>query len=452
MINNEDDQLELYDDLPVLQSDTDTEDEDNFSDQAIQSDNVSLGSKEENIKSIVTIQQWWRSCARYKLHKQVFGCKLTELNFFSASARIRNIVFELAKQHAIIDNKVYHWTTWSNLHQIIRSKKFLGSHLLHKYNIRYEKNVLESVDIQNGDGNVICFCPYLVDPMVFVDHVNECYKTVRKGLIRLSIDLKQINISGKFNQFFKLCDFFAPHFGLEVIISDQLSFYFDKNHESLLISLKFNEKVFDLKLKNKDTIVYGNIFTINLFCLNKFLQLFNEVPFKKELDDYLNNLTNNQLRKILIGFSQGLTIFSEYNFYALLPVTDGLISEIYCVKSEKLYTLNNFSIEQYQKELLYRVNKKEFPEDVPFVKKSYFTLASKTPIDTMTRSIIYGCEIRYFNKMSRSVLAMQEDLRNLADESFTGLQYIETRPGRGEHKYYQHQNREDHHVNIAPKI
>ncbi|HLB43119.1 MAG TPA: hypothetical protein VJN02_09810, partial [Gammaproteobacteria bacterium] len=381
------------------------------------------------LQAIITLQRTYRIGLRKELHQTIFGCTPSEVKKLpKTNSRIKAIIFDIARHHLIVSEKIYHWTTWDNLKSIIQHNAFLGNHLLKNYGISFEPNALGNADIKNGDGNVICFCPYLVEPTILVSPYElNCDRKIRKNLIRLTIDLTKIDCFGKYNQFFKLFDFCAPNFKYTLIISDHLSFSFKKNpcpESHVIVSINFKQNFFHYTIDKKNAISYGNLFSFNVFCLNKFFDIINkDFPFKNELNDYLDKLTDAELRKVLISFGQGLTIFSEYNFNASLTLTDHLITEIYCANSEKSFLLEDLTTEQYRDTFKQLREKGEIQPDVPSLKKCYLTVA---PTGNIIRGCLYGFDINY-TYYERDLLNPEQDLRSLSAENFANNQYIETR-------------------------
>lgn len=395
---------------------------------------------DETIKKVSTVQRFFRSRSRYRLHNKTFDCNPVEIKRLSeTNSRLKNIIFDIAKHHLIIGERVTHWTTWKNLKNIIDKGVFLGNRQLHHYKYFFDKNALGTQDIKYGDGNVICFCPYLVDPTALVDpYISGRDQVIRQGLLRLTIDLTKVNAFGKYNQFFKLYDFCVSGFIHTVVVSDLLSFSFHKlkGYENdvridwLDATIIFKGNSFKLSIGTKDAIVYGDLFSFNIFCMNKFVDLiYRDFQFKKELNEYLDGLTDEELRKILIAFGQGLTVFSEYNFNTSLQLTSGLISQIYCANSNKLFSLENLTDEQYLTALKKLQVKEPFQTDIPFSKKYY--LSKMRRMYDVVRTELYGVKINYIYR-DINILGFTSELSNLAAKNFAGNRYIETRSGMDE--------------------
>lgn len=311
-------------------------------------------SSDESLRRVVTLQRYIRSHARAKLHfsifrKQPLTDQVVNNLFREKHPRLNNIMLRLAAKHAVVNHLVYHWTTLQNFESILRSKAIYGSRYLKSAQIPYQPNTLSQADITNGDGNVICLCPHFIDDYALVRNGK-----LREGLMRLTIDVNKIRrpLPGEdFNQFFKLFDFMSPKFDYLVIINDQLSVEFKKtSDENVGIEVIFtlNGKDSRTFVNYQDAIFYGDLAAINHYCLWKMCEIAEKAftsssPFNNRFFSYLVDLSDEEITKIFIIFAQGLTIFSEYNFNTVLPLTDGMITELYFAKGNKRLILSEES-------------------------------------------------------------------------------------------------------------
>ena len=304
-----------------------------------------------NELAAIKIQRQWRSMKRYQLHQQIFQTNPDKYNNLSLinfvpDKRLRNIIHELTAMPAIINNKVYHWTTISNLKNILHDGYLYGNQYLSHRGIKFDKNTLSPCDISNGDGNVICLSPCLVDPTLF-----DKNGQLKKELVRLTLDLNnldQVNQFGHYNQFAKIYDLRTKSYEYRVQLNDKLSITFFKS-DYLSVEILFNDVNYTAVIPPEDDMFYGNLYSINRFCLLKVFELINKAEYRNpcsifpdgdKLPDvfypYLYSLNDDDIKKFVTTFAQGLTIFSEYNFNCALRLSDNLITEIYSVDDETL--------------------------------------------------------------------------------------------------------------------
>lgn len=255
----------------------------------------------------------------------------------------------------VIPMVIDHWTTINNLKNIIKTGAIFGNALLKKQNINFKKNCLTSGDLENLDGNAICFCP-----VGFVYHE----ATEGKDRIRLRIDLSKVELPGRYNTFFKIRDFLGPARKLNIKLTDRLSVKFDSQ---LNLSFIFDGKKIMIPLQKNDLVFYGDLSQINRFCLlfpfiamEKATQKNYRAHGKKCEGDvkilplilkHLNSLNENKLKKILIFLAQNLTMVSEYNFNAILPLSSKLIYDIHDPSRNTTYSLADLTSKQYDNTL-----------------------------------------------------------------------------------------------------
>lgn len=388
--------------------------------------------QEERSRRIVTLQRLIRSYAREQLHFSIFKKQpatdqvVPDL-FNKKHPRLNNILRRLAAKQTVVGNTVFHWTTLQNFESILQSKAIYGSRYLKASKIIYEPNALSPVDIANGDGNVICLCPHFIDRTALIRNGR-----LRDGLMRLTINVDKIRkpLPGEqYNQFFKLFDFMSPEFDYLVIINDQLSVEFKKTSDrnvGIEVVFTFNEKDYRTYLNNQDAIFYGHLAAINQFCLWKVCELAEKAftstsPFDNRFFSYLGSLPDDEITKIFIIVAQGLTIFSEYNFNAVLPLTDGLITELYYAKDKKRFVLNDDS-SMVDGEFFQSISKKTGTAAIPFE-------VMKDAI--VTNKELYGVYDLLTEKDSDNEdTPMIYNFSSVPAALFDSNDYIETRIGR----------------------
>lgn len=328
----------------------------------------------------------------------------------------------LAKQHAAISPKVFHWTTIENFKNIIAKNAFFGNAELVENGITFEKNALGDSDVNNGDGSVICCCPGFVDPNALIKKRGE----VRKGLIRLTINLHKVAINGTFNQFCKLFDLLAPRFEYKVKITEVFSVFFckKKRNEPLSCTFFLADKKLKRYINKEDVIFYGNLTEINLFCLTRLFDLiknFNQDDAEnyQTFINYFQSLSADEFIKLAIIFSQSLTVYAEYNFYKKLPITDGLIEEIYVAENNKTIFLKDFS----------SAEKNKIFSEIGYGNAWLEALQSEqkplVEIIDGQRLLQYGIPIDYMTQF----MLMEADLSLLDPKQVNDKKYFETRPG-----------------------
>ena len=386
-------------------------------------------------KKVVKIQRQFRATSRQKLHLGIFGenpqSSWPELPMIPAwhqsdlHYRLEKIIANITEHQKIVNGKrLYHYSRLSNLASICRHEKLFGHDNLLKNNIAFQKNAFTQFDRDNGDSRVICFCPGQVDRTAYADYLG----VTKPDSCCLTIDINnRYSKDGIHSDFFKLADL-AIHFTSQINFGD-LSILITKNHSiSLRISFKFkNHNTEHVDLTKSEMIFYGNIFCINRFCAVQLFKLIGKLQNDKlqgELFVYLNDLNDHELTKLLIVFSQNLTIFAEYNFTDVLPLSDIIIKEILIIGDKKIkYDFSNTSDWEYSR-ALDLLSKSDYSQLKHYVK----------PVDA--QDTIYNTAHQYTNlRVFGTVVSNSAapDLKinalNLSGDLFTTNDYIETRMG-----------------------
>lgn len=303
---------------------------------------------EQSPKKVVEGQRQIRSALRKNLHLSIFKedpqSAWSELNLIPAyhhsdlHYRLEKIIVDITENQKIVNGKrIYHYTSLPNLTSISKHKYFMGHDNLETNKIRFDRNTFTQVDRENGDARVICFCPGQVDIKAYTDFV---YSNVKNNSCRLTLDIN--NLSSKkslYNQFFKLADL-GVWFSYRINFED-MHIEVSKHDGVECMELKVKFKEFEeqtVQLDKKDVIFYGDIFCINRFCAVQFINMISKMKndkLKEVLFDYLNQLNDTELTKILIIFSQALTLFAEYNFNCVLPLNEIKIREVLILGESK---------------------------------------------------------------------------------------------------------------------
>lgn len=332
----------------------------------------------------------------------------------------------------VIPTVIDHWTTSANFSTVIQSGAFLGNAFLKKKLIEFTPNALGGPDLENLDSNVICFCPGgFVDPLAVKN----------KDGIRLRINLKNVNLTGRYNAFFKITDLCFPKYSITVKLTDSLSVTLgcDRGHfygpSTVGLTFNFNGKEICIAFGGKELVYYGGLEGINRFCLLlPFMALENLLHGKgcrnpseqdKELASlicrHLLSLGDDELRKVLICLAQNITMCSESNFYCKLPLSSKLIYDIHDITNGKTYSLDGCTSEQYDSIL------KELSNSTPLD-------AALSGLPQKNESIIEFSEngqviiMNNINFCTNSFFKFENDIRNLPNNQFRNG-YIETRVG-----------------------
>lgn len=274
-------------------------------------------------------------------------------------AKMRSILKELMNSNAVIPNNIHHWTTLSNLQSILWEGNIYGNTHLRDLKKYFQRNSLSRTDISNGDGDVICFAPYLIDPLALVD---EGKNTLKEDLVRLTIDIEKAPYHWEMQHFFKIRDLGVPTIIYKVKINDKLSFEFNRlghnAHTGISVIIKFKQGNIDKfkewtiehEINKTDSIFYGNYFAINQFCMDQLPRILKHADseFLSAFNAYLSTLEDNEIKKIFVIFAQSLTIYCEYNVNHKLKVKDNLITHIYLANQNELFNLSSLSRNDYQ--------------------------------------------------------------------------------------------------------
>lgn len=336
-------------------------------------------------------------------------------------SRMRIILKYLMNSNAVISNQIHHWTTMSNLQSMLIEGNIYGNAHLKNINKYFQKNSLSQFDISNGDSDVICFAPYLIDPIALVDEENYSLKT---DLVRLTIDIEKAPYHWEMQHFFKIRDLAVPAIDYRVKVDNSLSFEFfhirNYQNQDMLVIIKFKNWKIEHSINKSESIFYGNYFAINQFCMDQLPRMLkrSDSQFLMEFNDYLRTLTDNEIKKIFIIFAQSLTIYSEYNINHKLKLTNHLITHIYLANQNLLFDLSTLSVEDYQKACDQMCHSSTIPltptqNDKPIIKFNGKDLQ------------IYGTEIWYRHRSFNLV----KDFSELNPDHFGQEGYYETRPG-----------------------
>lgn len=311
-----------------------------------------------DVEKITKRQRIVRSNLRKKLHHRLFSQQPSEFNLLPANIknnlRLVSIIHELTASNAVINKIQYHWTTENNLKSIVNNGYFYGNKTLKRQRIFFRLNSLGTGDVDNGDNDIICFCPYMVDYLAFYSQTNSQFKG---NVVRLSVNVQELDLEGRYNQFFKLFDLLSPAFSYTAYINDELDVKIEREvrGKAVFLTLILNGEskricIFDGSPNSKNKVIhYGNLFSINRFCLLalfNFLSLSEDQEFEATFINYLNEKQDNEIKKILTIVAQALTVFAEYNFNSSLRLTDKMITEVHLVNKSVTY---NFA--DYQKAL-----------------------------------------------------------------------------------------------------
>ncbi len=236
--------------------------------------------------------------------------------------------------YSIFPKKVDHWTSIENLKNILTMQSFLANKLLTRYNIPFEKNVLDFEDLKNLDGNVICFSPgrFLDTNAVFSFGTNN----LRHDRILIRLNSNSFQKVGKYNVFFKIVDLCGPGFFKNIHISSDFTIELFRRSTgcqfAVGVKFHFNHFCEEVYFDKKECIFYGEIEDINSFCL---LLLFNSLEKCKNktlvdaIYNYFQKLTYEEMASIIIGFSKGITKVSEFNVRGFLKIQPNMIHSIH---------------------------------------------------------------------------------------------------------------------------
>jgi hypothetical protein len=316
--------------------------------------NLSL-EEEEKVMAAAAVIRLLRSKERRKLHENIFKQPpnsgfipiIIPESYKELEIKLNKLRPEIVSNRKIVGKYIHHYTSFDNLASIIGMSHFYGRDILYNKEVKYDQNVYCSKDGENGDSKVICFCPGLVDRGAYIidNTVGGWIKTNRCRL-KFSIDDEHINKFGKYNQFFKLSDFNVAWF--RRISLDNLTIEIISNFD---IQFILNDQIEIVHYDKNERIFYGNSYAFNQYCFNQLILLISKIKneqFKHELYSHLNNLSEGQLKKLIIVFAQQLTTYAEHNFNGSIPLQAMRIKEILVIGDKKiLYDLSKLANDEY---------------------------------------------------------------------------------------------------------
>lgn len=302
------------------------------------------------------IRSWTRLNTHLKyLTQPVIIYAETTVKMIKEILGIDNLIHKLAEENSIVYPEVWHVTTKPNLSSTCRESAFFGADSMQRRSIKYSKNVLGYLDVHNGDGDVICLGPYLIDSGAFCESTfydgEFCKKEAMHSKILIKIDLTKVCSKGIYNQFFKIQDFglSRPHHVLE--ITDWLAIVFGSKFEQTITLDNGFSETFD---SSKQPIIYGNLYEINKFCLTSLFRLIETSNNRDFIERFYNKIklcSFSEIAKIVKLYGQHLILYSEVNFNQRLTITPGLITEIQDLKNNACYSLRNLDPNTYMEKI-----------------------------------------------------------------------------------------------------
>lgn len=376
-------------------------------------------------------QRITRSAVRGLLHRSIFNdpqCEWPRIQmqkqyqFSDFHYRVEKMIVELTENQQVVNGyKLFHYTPLINVPSIVDKNGFYGNASLRESNVLFIENVLAECDKKNLDGNVICFTPANVDRKAFMGKNNRC---------RITLDINKSNFkSEKFNQFFKLSDFGVGHH-TRILINEDLAFEIETGRDDpkkLQVKILFKGYEENVSFTKNEMIFYGEIHSINRFCLSQLfvvMEKINDHAIKDALFQYLSEISDEELKKIFIIFSQGITLYAEYNFNGFLPLSSVALKEILILGDQKLkFNFSHLNDEEYLI-VLQLLRDSKFDE----LKKLYGQMVSKeeTILEENGELYFFGKECSKIPSVGRLVM---NDLRSIPASVFTDASYIETRLG-----------------------
>ncbi len=338
------------------------------------SNDQKMFSKEDEMK-IVRVQRRLRGMIRKNIHETFFGKpprvsmsipKLPEPYQNNLGKRFSAIVKELSQQQAVIcGNKINHFTTLHNLKNIIRGHYMYGNDTLKRRGIVFNSNALDTTELTDLD--TICFAPARVDNIALSALSNNDV-ALKEDLCAIVCDLTHLSYP-RYNQFFKLNDMHCGHYRYQVEVNNELTIQTTNirncgNNFWFIFALQGKEYVFPISYEQ--SFFYGDLTSINLFCLTRLIDyvLNDDIFDKLKLSDqdknhvlgYLQSLSDDELRKVLIITAQALTYFSEYNVHSYLDLNDIRINEIRLYDDKCKYDFSGLNEDEYQQCLQHVAN------------------------------------------------------------------------------------------------
>jgi hypothetical protein len=331
---------------------------------------------------VFAVQARIKSYNRFQTHCECLGgtpqrVLLPTQRMLQEVPKVLDLIHQLASHKAIISSEVSYITTRNNLSSICSSGTILGADALKSRAVTYVANCIstggDSVDRKNGDGNVICFGPNLID-QYSLEARDGFYGFDRikckQGLLHTKIDLSAVDLSradprkGIYNQFFKIKDFAAPAFSYRVSVAPWLSirFFNESCNNGYFITFEVDDLKGEVAISNQELIFYGGLYQVNAFCLLSMFKFIEKVDNKSIVDAFYKNIKNsqsNEITKILKLYGQHLTVFSECNFNQCVTCTvPGFFKKIYDVELQICYPLENLKPKDHQERLTVIANGK----------------------------------------------------------------------------------------------
>lgn len=260
------------------------------------------------------------------------------------NAILAHRIFSLAKK-VVLFSSVRHLTTTTALVNILNDALYGRQTLLLSYQ-SFKRAALGKADQADGDSNVICFGPNMIDP-----------KSEQPNPIEIVLDLKKI----KHNP----CVFYKQRdFGYTVSLKEERSFFLGKeqiffSHTERFLPKESSQRgCVEFKLyqcHGREPFAYAcipkylliaydldkihQILTLNFFRFIDALKDMNHVPpvsFVEKFYAHLETLSNDALREFLQKVGIQATDTAEFNFYGAHKTDFDSLLEI----KSKAYTLN----------------------------------------------------------------------------------------------------------------
>ncbi len=250
-----------------------------------------------------------------------------------------------AASHVTLYSSITHLAATQNLAKIMDGCLYGRENLVNSH-IDFRPAALKTCDIRNGDGNVICFGPNLIDPM--------CLQGKTVGM---EFDLAQFLTATDFNKnphaFFKQRDFGYSSKLIQTVPlkNETLTFAHDTSfpryQSSSCINLQIygeeNNLEYCVELPKYHFISYNlneiqKIWTLNFF---KFLDNLEDVegqPANNKIDHIYNlisQLNDVELIDFLTDLGRKMSCTSEFNFYGAHKI------DLYALRSISFYKYRN---------------------------------------------------------------------------------------------------------------
>lgn len=343
--------------------------------------------------------------------------------------QLPQIIDKLANNQTIVPSEAWHITTWENLASICKTGFFAGANTLKEENITYTPNALNE-NVENTDLDTLCMGSYLIDYIALTEKrqmgaLDVGRTQLKPKIVQIKIDTLKAHGFGKYNTFFKIKDFYSPIFDFELKINDWLSVIFktqnscETRRPEYYITVKVDNLSENIQLTRGESIIYGNLYETNKFCLTTLFHLIEKDSLSRVKAPFYQKLkqcSEAEITKILKLFGQHLTIFSEINFHSRLYCSEGLIKEIYDLNTGKLYSLRNLEPDLYRKQI-HSIASSNFAE-LPFSDKKLemYDINAERKL-----SAIFGKEIRI---CGHELDLGNVDYSNVSPEEFSGPDYV----------------------------